>query len=379
MNIRKTYILLFLVFTTSCTTIKQLKNQEIQSFNESTKIIKDNNLFLINTLIDDYNTLLLFDTGATMSVIFDSIAIKKFEGKEFGNLGSVTGADGKSDGIKTFTASFENELFKSKNKAFVYLKKNSNKCNKPNNYKGVVGLDVFFKNDLQLFLNFSENSIININEAQKSKIINEGFQKIKSKCKSKKIFIYLFINNIEYEFKFDTGFSGSFSIPFDSKLDFKDFSSLDYEGSLFSTATSTTIGDESFYEKVPVKIGNIKLNSTVLISKSLKNQNVGLKFINGFDWIIDYNNNNVYIRKNSFDIKEKNNENAFEYLTKINYTNNELVISAKQKEIKKFNLGDQITSVNNTKVTPENICEMQDLLNKTQDWNTLSLEVITTR
>lgn len=375
MNKGKSYLILFFVFITSCTTIKQLNNQEIQGFNESTKFIKDNSLLLINTLVDDNNTLLLFDTGATMSVIFDSIAIKNFENKEFGKLGTVTGADGKSDGIKTFTASFENELFRSKNKAFVYLKKTSDKCYKSKKYNGIVGLDVFFKNDLQLFLNFSENSIININENQKNKIINEGFQKIKSKCKSNKIFIYLFINDIEYEFKLDTGFLGSFSIPFDSKLDFKNFNSLNYEGSLFSTATSTTIGDESFYEKVPVKIGNINLNSTVLISKSLKNQNVGLKFINGFDWIIDYNNNNIYIRKNSFEIKEINNENAFQYLVKINDSNNELVISAKQKELKKYNLNDIIISVNEVLVTSENICEIKDLLNGTKDWDKLNLRV----
>jgi len=42
----------------------------------------------------------------------------------------------------------------------------------------------------------------------------------------------------------------------------------------------------------------------------------------------------------------------------------------------KFNVGDQITAINNTKVTPENISEIQNLLRKTEDWNTLNIEVI---
>jgi hypothetical protein len=39
-------------------------------------------------------------------------------------------------------------------------------------------------------------------------------------------------------------------------------------------------------------------------------------------------------------------------------------------------LNNQIISVNNQKVTTENICEMQTLLNTTQNWDTLQLEVL---
>ena len=57
-------------------------------------------------------------------------------------------------------------------------------------------------------------------------------------------------------------------------------------------------------------------------------------------------------------------------------SNNKIFINFSLDKISKYNLGDEITSVNNQKVTPENICEMQDLLNKTEDWSTLNLEVI---
>ena len=48
----------------------------------------------------------------------------------------------------------------------------------------------------------------------------------------------------------------------------------------------------------------------------------------------------------------------------------------KEKSQSKHQLGDQIISVNGQKVTTENQCELQDLLNKTDDWNSLQLEVI---
>ena len=191
-----------------------------------------------------------------------------------------------------------------------------------------------------------------------------------------KIFIYLYINQIEYKFKFDSGFAGSFIIPFNETLNFNDINSLVYEGSLFSTANSITNGTEKFHEKVPIKIAQNNYYTTLLVSTSAKNQNVGILFIKCFDWIIDYKNNNVYLKKNKFEIKSENNKNAFQYSSSIDFIGKNLIISAKQKQLIKYNVNDQIISVNNQKVTPENICEMQTLLNTTQNWDTLQLEVL---
>ncbi|WP_264558917.1 hypothetical protein [Flavobacterium sp. N2270] len=369
---KKALMLMVTVILASCTTIKQLKNQDIQNYNKSTNLIEKNNLYYINSKIDNKSSLLLFDTGANMTVVFDSTAIENFELKKFGNFGTVTGADGKLTDLRTFTAIFENEIFKSDNKAFAFIDKTNVKCKKEMYYKGVLGLDIFFKNDLNLFLNFSDNIIGNISEDEKTKITNDGYQKIKSKCKSNKVYIYLNINNTEYEFKLDSGFLGNFIIPFDEKLNFEGFDSLVYEGSLFNTATSTTEGEENFYENIPITIGDINLNSTILVSKTIKNQNAGINFIKCFDWVIDYEENSVYVKKNNIELKSKNNENAFQYRSKIN-SENELIISAKQKGFSEFNLNEKIISINSELVTESNICEMNDLLNKTQKWSDLNI------
>jgi hypothetical protein len=54
-----------------------------------------------------------------------------------------------------------------------------------------------------------------------------------------------------------------------------------------------------------------------------------------------------------------------------------LEVIVKEKSQTKFNLGDEIVSVNRQKVTAENQCEIQDLLNKTEDWSNLQIEVLT--
>ena len=144
---KKALMVLGAVILASCTTIKQLKNQDIQNYNASTHLVEKNNLYYINSKIDNKNSLLLFDTGANLTVIFDSTAVDNFELKQFGNFGTVTGADDKTAALRTFTAGFDNEIFKSDNKAFAFIDKTNTKCRKEMCYKGVLGLDVFFKND----------------------------------------------------------------------------------------------------------------------------------------------------------------------------------------------------------------------------------------
>jgi hypothetical protein len=79
----------------------------------------------------------------------------------------------------------------------------------------------------------------------------------------------------------------------------------------------------------------------------------------------------------------KKNKNKIE--TEIKYKNhlysyavNEKLLVALKNSITNsdFSIEDEIITVNSKKVTRENICEMQDLLNKTINWNTLNLDVI---
>lgn len=368
------YFIAMLIILNSCTTIKQLSNQKISGINDCKSNEMNSKMIYYDVKIDGFNETLMFDTGATMSVITDSSAINLIGTKKFGVLGSVTGADHKKITLKTFVAKAESELFESENKVFAYIPRPISKCQKQESFKGILGLDVFFKNDNALQLDFSNNKICTVNESQINEIIKNDYTEIKAECKSRQIFVFFKIEGIEYKFKLDTGFSGSLVIPYNEKINFKKFNSLVFVGNMFRTASSTTNGEEIFYENVPIQIGNNDILGKILVSKTIKAQNIGIEIIKGFDWVIDYNKNKVYIKKNSNQIKAEFNSAVFQYV--VFEQNNRLVIVTKQKQLSEYNIGDEITSVNNEKVTAENICEMQDLLNKTEDWNSLQIEVI---
>lgn len=351
-----------------------MSDEKILNVTNCANIILLKNKVYFNAKIDNKMQPLLFDTGAGISVIFDSTVVDNFKKKKIVTFGKISSADKKSIKKSTLTAKFESELFSSENKVFVYLQKNSTKCQKESIHRGIIGIDSFFNNDDLLMLDFSNNKICNISVDEKKELItNNNFQKIKSTCNSNQIFIYLTINDKEYKFLLDTGFNGNVVIPFSKKLNFLNYKSTILEGTLFKTVTSYTNGEETYYDNVPIKLNSEIINSKILVSKSLKHQNIGLGFIKGFDWIIDFNQNQIYLKKNK-NLIETNYQATFNYLA--SEKNNKLIIFAKEKNQSKYAIGDQITSINNVKVTPENICEMQELLNDTKDWNTLTLEII---
>jgi hypothetical protein len=165
-------------------------------------------------------------------------------------------------------------------------------------------------------------------------------------------------------------------MPYDEKITFSNDKKIELEGSIYQTISAHTIGKELTYEKMLISFAGQNLESKLNVSSSIKAQNIGIEFIKGFDWLIDYNNNKVYVKRNQNKI-----ESAFtrkiSYYAKANQ--DKLNIVVKEKSQTQYHLGDQIIAVNNQKVTAENNCEFQDLLNKTDDWSTLQLEVISTQ
>jgi len=232
----------------------------------------------------------------------------------------------------------------------------------------------FFNHKLSLFLDFSNNKVCNINAAEMRKRVNEAaFQQLKSECRQNQIFVFLMIDGKEYKFKLDTGFSGNAVIPYSDQLEFSKYNAMVLEGSLYKTIGSTSFGTEAFYENIPAEIANYEMPIKITVSTSIKAQNIGINFIKAFDWLIDYNHNKVYIKRNQNAIESKFNRKV-SYYAKADQ--GQLRIVVKEKSQTQYQLRDQIISVSGKKVTAENQCELQDLLNKTEDWNSLQLEVI---
>lgn len=368
---------LFILFSlTNCKLIKAIKQQEIK--NTPGKYFYNNkkDFIYFETLLENNKVNFMFDTGASMSLITDSTCISDFTKKVYKGIGSIKGADRKKINRKILVTPIETTLFSSRNKVFSYVNMNStNKCTKKNEFQGILGVDVIFQDNLLLLMDFTNSSIEYITYLDINKLLTkDGYQKIKSECKMNQIFIFLNIDKKEYRFKLDTGFLGNIVIPYNDKLNFEKHKNVVIEGEYFQTVSGRTNGEETFYENLEVNFGDLNVHSNVLVSKTIKAQNIGINFIKGFDWIIDFYNNEVYIKKNKTEIISALEKRIFQY--KISEINNKLIIIAKQKNQSKYAIGDQITSINKVKVTSENVCEMQELLNNTEDWNSLTLEII---
>lgn len=323
--------------------------------------------------VDNQNQVFLLDTGATLSVISDSTAVENYHKKEKGNFGSIKGADRKKADLVTITSRLDSELFFCENKIFASLNMPTSQCDQKKAYKGIIGLDAFFMNDNPLLIDFSNTKLCNITSDEKKSLLATGYSRIKSECDSRKVFVFFTIDGKEYRFKLDTGFSGNVIIPYDDKLDFKKYRSITYEGTLLKTATSFTNGEEIYYENVLISSDALEVSTKIQVSKSIKAQNVGLNFMKGFDWIIDFKSNEVYLKRNHLKIDSLFNATVMEYFSF--EKDGKLRVSSKLKNAAQYNVGDEIISVNNQKVTSENICEMQSLLNKTFDWQTLQVEI----
>lgn len=361
-------------FLFSCTAIKQFSKESMVSKVDCKNLEMNSSMIYFDVLLDGQNQKFLFDTGAAMTVITDSTAIVDYPSKKFGTLGTVTGADGKETDLRTLTAEIDSELFESTNKVFAYLPRPLTRCQKSEPFTGILGLDLFLRDENVLQLDFSNNKICNIPNNTKQELLKSGYSKVKSEVKSRQIFIYLTIDGKELKFKMDTGFAGTVVIPYNKQSDFSMYNSMSIVGSMYRTATSTTIGEENFYEDVPVILNENVLPLKIHISQTIKSQNVGIAFLRGFDWIIDYKNSEVYLKRNSNIIDSKFNSKAFKYMVAEKDEN--LFVSTKQKHLDQYNIGDQIIEVSDRKISPENICEIQELLNKTQEWSGLDVKII---
>ncbi len=124
---------------------------------------------------------------------------------------------------------------------------------------------------------------------------------------------------------------------------------------------------KKYYTQIPISISPLKqkFKGIVAVSYITKYNLIGMQFIKQFNWIIDYKNKTVFIKPINYKEQKKN----YSKTIKVIAFNNYLIIGLKSKNINKYHLGDTIVSVNNNKITKQNICFFENLLNNEKDWN----------
>ena len=379
---KKTVLLLSLITLISCKSLSIYSNQDVKTNESSEKIVLKNNCILMNCAIEDKPQMFQVDLGATTSAIFDTLVIPNYYKKEKGTFGSIKSGDNKSAKSTFVALKVNNNLVSGSKKAFLVLPIYNQSMSKydciPKDFKndkiGLYGYDFFGEDEYVTVMDFDKLTISNYKNERLNELIKYGYNEIKSEFSKRWLSIFVTINGVEYKFRIDTGFNNSFNIPFSKKINFLHESHQSIEGNLYHTLTGTTKNNtDYFFNEKELFFNNSNYKTALTISQSIKFQNVGMGFIKGFNWIFDSKNKKIYVKKNGIELDIKS---SYTKKYMVFAENHKLKIIAKNTLETKYNVGDEITAINYTKVTPENICEMQDLIRKTEDLNTLNIEVI---
>jgi predicted aspartyl protease len=382
---RNIFLITILTLLTSCKSFNDYMNQKVVlKPNGIQKMNFDNNQYISKFNINGKEADFLVDTGAMGSVITDTLFLKNFNltKENFYTSMKIRGAGGvEIESDKFITDSVSSTLFNSSNKIFSVIKVSNiqNKiCSDKAEIKktvGIIGFDFFKAASSPILLDFENKSI----KSLKDNYSTDGYTKINAKINNlkRKIIVTFNIDNKDVDFLFDTGNSGGFLLmgkegKFDEAKILQKFSMI------FGTVNGFDIMNSKIFKDINIKLEKIfESKCNVIVLEKLTTNTLGISFIKNFNWILNFNTGEIYVKKiseysNQIDSNSYNKDYIFANI------NSKLLVGFKKliEKNSKFNVGDEITSINNQKVTEENICEMQDLLNNTEDWNTLKLEVI---
>ena len=203
-----------------------------------------------------------------------------------------------------------------------------------------------------------------------------GFVPIKCAMKRNALWVYPQINGVEYECIFDTGNGNTgFLLKDEQRVKNPQVNDYVYEGS-YGNAIGGQTNKQRFVRALQetFSFGGVEKETGIAYVKDLPFNNMGLKAISQYDWIISASNDGprVYVRPHATDEVKPSVITRYKLIV----DNGKLKISARLVDGKEiFKVGDQIVSVNGEKITEENICYYYDLLTENKDWSEFDVQV----
>lgn len=367
------YFFLILIFTLiSCKEYKALMSERT-FYNCNQKLFfKDSTMKTFEVNLNGIKHCLLFDTGAGATLInnpkFNIEENKKIRERK------IYGFEGKSSITSThYTLDSLNYGFINSNNKSIYLSIHDSKvsCNKAN-CDGILGN--FFNDideDKEIELNFSEGFIrINDDKIDKNQYYSYDIQ---WSSNSGKVYVKLEFDGISDFFLFDTGNYTSIILNNDI---FKNTKNKVAEFSvLLKTIANAEVKNFSIYDAKFKLANNILIDQYIAKDTNSKRSTLSYNFIRKFNWVIDRKNNKIYCMPISE--KKLNTKYILPKKTKsVGIINDKLYVVFSLANELKFKCGDEITTINEVEINANNICEMQTLLNNTENWEPLKLEVI---
>ena len=342
-------------------------------FGDTIPFVMNGGQMLFKAEINGKPDTLMYDSGINSLMLMMYTPSTQPEGMKFYRH-RVTGADKKSK-IKATTLPVMIGTSRVNNSGFAFAVLNPEPplCEKRTiSDHHLLGSEGF--NIGHYMLDFTHREIVFISYIES--IDTTGFVPIKCAMKRNALWVYPQINGVEYECIFDTGNGNAgFLLKDEKRVRSPKENDLVYEGSYGNAIGGRT--NKQRFVRTPQEtfsFGGAEKETDITYVKDLPFNNMGLKVISQFDWIVSDSRDapKVYVRPHVID--EVPLFDAYRY--KFFVSDGKLKIITRLLDgNEKFKVGDQIVSVNGEKITEENICHYYDLLTESKDWSGLEIRV----
>ena len=342
-------------------------------FDDTIHFMMNENYMLFKAEVNGTPDTLMYDSGVNMLLVMMYTPSTQPKGMKFYRQ-RVTGADKKSR-IKSTTIPVKIGTSRVDNSGigFAVLNPEPPLCEKfsisDHHLLGSEGFNIG-----HYMLDFTHHEIRFINYSKS--IDTTGFVPIKCAIRKNVLWVYPQIGGVEYECIFDTGNGNTgFLLKDEQRVKNPQVNDYVYEGS-YGNAIGGRTNKQRFVraQQETFSIIGVEKETEITYVKDLPFNNMGLKAISQFDWIISAKNNGpiVYVKPHAAD--EDKPSVMIRY--KLIVDDGKLKISARLVDGKEvFKVGDQIISVHGEKITEENICHYYDLLTENKDWSGFEIRV----
>jgi hypothetical protein len=196
-------------------------------------------------------------------------------------------------------------------------------------------------------------------------IIKTGrFEEVKCIFSNNGLAMQAAIHKEKFYFSFALNDPDGFHLPYRESLSF------------IKNPCETTIdaqGAIQTFNNHPVWLNKTYYSAGISVSERFRKATVGGAFLDGFDWIIDYERHKLYCRKNATPIGSSN---AFVSQYQAHISDNRIVIIAKKAKMQAFDIGDVIMSVNGETITGDNCLKWLQILNASEDWRRFDISIL---
>ena len=336
-------------------------------FDDTIPFVMNGGQMLFKAEINGKPDTLMYDSGVNSLMVMMYTPSTQPEGMKFYRH-RVTGADKKSK-VKATTLPVMIGTSRVNNSGFAFAVLNPEPplCEKRTiSDHHLLGSEGF--NIGHYLLDFTHREIVFISYVES--IDTTGFVPIKCAMKRNALWVYPRINGVEYECIFDTGNGNAgFLLKDEKRVGSPKENDLVYEGS-YGNAIGGRTNKQRFVraQQEAFSIVGAEKETEITYVKDLPFNNMGLKAISQYDWIVSAKRNGpvVYVRPHAVD--EVKPSVMFRY--KLIADDGKLKILSRLIDgNEKFKVGDQIVSVNGEIITEENICHYYDLLKEAMDWS----------